>query len=183
MVGSEDRDSGGGEGRVIKGDPARGRRWIWDKWLFEGNGLWAIARWSGRTRARAEMRENTWWRRKRDALTHLSNHRGSALSCPLPFCPQFVVTFWQLSSLFCTNFMLPVLLWPSRTGGSECIVVENGKAVGAGLRRENTTNENILESTTITEFKQTETLTPEQRRLITSVRPQRVVCLDRGLST
>ena len=50
---------GAGRG-VIKGDPARGRRWIWDKWLFEGNGLWAIARWpSWRRRARAEMRERT----------------------------------------------------------------------------------------------------------------------------
>ena len=80
--------------------------------------------------------------------------------------------------------MFPVLLWPSRTGGSECIVVENGKAVSAGLRGENTTNENILESTTITEFKQTETLTPEQRRLITAAaRPQLVVWPHRGLST
>ena len=155
--------------------------------MFEGNGLWAIARW--RCGACRDGSPRTPGGRKLDALTHLSNQQPSAqttLLCPVPFCPlchQFVVTFWQLSSLICTNFMLPVLLWPSPTGGSECIVVENGKAVSAGLRGENTTNENILESTTITEFKQTKTLTPEQRRLITSVRPQRVVCLDRGLST
>ena len=30
---------------VIKGQ-GRASGWIWDKWLFEGNGLWAIARWS-----------------------------------------------------------------------------------------------------------------------------------------
>ena len=100
MVGSENRDSGGGERRVIKGDPAREPRWIWDKWLFEGNGLWAIARWSGRTRARAEMRENTWWRRKRDALTHLSNHRGSALSARCPFAPNL----WSLFGSFRPRF-------------------------------------------------------------------------------
>ena len=77
----------GVETAVIKGDPERGRRWIWDKWLFEGNGLWAIARWPCTKRARAEMGGNTWRRRKRDALTHLSNHRGSALFRPVPFCP------------------------------------------------------------------------------------------------
>ena len=39
------KDLGGGDEGVIKGGIQRGRRWIWDKWLFEGNGLWAIARW------------------------------------------------------------------------------------------------------------------------------------------
>ena len=147
--------------------------------------------------ARAEMgveRERAPGGRKRDALTHLSDHQGSAqhtLFCPLPFCPLLPPIcghFLAPIAPFCNNLLLPVLVWPSGTGGSERIVVENGKQ--GSLHRENILSPHPIEisssigSTANTEFKRTGTLTPEQRGLITAAaRPQRVVCPDRGLST
>ena len=126
-------------------------------------------------RCEESRRENTW---RQEAGCSNAPVQPPAVPpsfawCPFaPFCHQFVVTFWQLWSLFCTNFLFAVLVWPSGTGGSGCIVVENGKA---GVAVPGTTfSVHIklkyppIRSTADTEFKQTGTLTPEQRRLITS---------------
>ena len=167
--------------RVIKGDPARGRRWIWDKWLFEGNGLWAIARWPRGRVPRCERE-------------HLAAAEAGCANAPvqppgfrplLPgaLLPPFAPNLWSLFGSFRPRFapISCLLASPALQELAEVSALSWKMGKQGSLHRENIPSPiEISSSSQFTGFEQTGTLTPEQRRLI---RPQLVVWSDRGLST
>ena len=100
----EDRERVGKETKVINSDLECGRRWTWDKWLFEGNGLWAPARWLLPRRVpRCQRVRNTWQGQRR---------RSQEVGCagaPVPpegFRPTDPLwTFCPLLTPICGHFL------------------------------------------------------------------------------